>query len=325
MGGPYGRSAAPAGQPRSPKDAIMKLTPEITAELRRAVNEAGGARKFSRLCGIDVANISRYLSGKVRSVNDDNWAKLVRMLPATATGPGRRENAAIANTPELRERIKDAMMKRGLRTADELRRLIRYDSVDSIERLLSGKLNFFPEVLSAIFDALDIDPDDAPLPPAERELLAPRGIYNSGALLVRPIPVVDWANAAGHLSRLVSCGNAVSEKWDPDSTETVPAPVGTRRDTQAFRVAGASMEPTINDGDILLVKPVASVDEIPQHKIVVAKLAVADAEDQVVCKRFSRSGKTLQLDSDNPAGRSWVVRDRQLVWIGVVVRKICEL
>ena len=136
------------------KDAIMKLTPEIIAELRRAVNEAGGARKFSRLCGMDVANISRYLSGKVRSVNDDNWAKLVRILPGTATGPGRRENAVIANTPELRERIKDAMMKRGLRTADELRRLIRCDSVDSIERLLSGKLNFFPEVLSAIFDII---------------------------------------------------------------------------------------------------------------------------------------------------------------------------
>ena len=303
----------------------MKLTSEIIAELRRAVNDAGGARKFSRLCGMDVANISRYLSGKVRSVNDDNWAKLVRMLPGTTAVPAHRENAVIANTPELRERIKDAMMKRGLRTADDLRRLIGYDSVDSIERLLTGKLNFFPEVLSAIFDALEIDPDDAPLPPSERELLAPRGIYKSGALLVRPIPVVDWANAAGHLSRLVSCGGAVCEKWDPDSTETVPAPVGIRRDTQAFRVAGASMEPTINDGDILLVRPVASVDDIPQHKIVVAKLAAADAEDQVVCKRFSRSGKTLRLDSDNPAGHNWRISARELEWIGVVVRKISEL
>ncbi len=303
----------------------MRLTAEITAELRRAVNEAGGARKFSRLCGMDVANISRYLSGKVRSVNDDNWAKLARMLPGALTGTAHRENAVVANTPELRERIKDAMMKRGLRTAGELRRLIGYDSVDSIERLLSGKLNFFPEVLSAIFDALDIDPDDAPLSPGERELLAPRGIYNSGALLIRPIPVVDWANAAGHLSRLVSCGGAVNEKWDPDTTETVPAPVGTRRDTQAFRVAGASMEPTINDGDILLVKPVAAVEDIPQHKIVVAKLAVADAEDQVVCKRFSRSGKMLLLASDNPAGRSWRISPRELEWIGVVVRKISEL
>jgi len=300
----------------------MKLTPEIISGLRRAVDEAGGARRFSRLCGINVANISRYLSGKVRAVNDDNWAKLERMLPPALTAAGRRENAVIANTPELRERIKDAMMKRGLSTADELRRLIGYDSVTSIERLLSGKLNFFPEVLSAIFDALEIDPDDAPLPPSERELLAPRGIYNEGALLVRPIPVVDWANAAGHLARLVSGGNAVCEKWDPESTETVPAPVGTRRDTQAFRVTGASMEPTINDGDILLVKPVASIDEVPQRKIVVAKLAAADT---VLCKRFSRVRGEIRLDSDNPAGRSWRITAKELEWIGLVVRKISEL
>ena len=308
------------------KDAIMKLTAEITSELRRAVNEAGGARKFSRLCGIDVANISRYLSGKVRSVNDDNWAKLERMLPAALTGAARRENAVIANTPELRERIKDAMMNRGLRTADDLRRLIGYDSVGSIERLLSGKLNFFPEVLSAIFDALDIDPDDAPLPPSERELLAPRGIYNSGALLVRPIPVVDWANAAGHLAQLSACDNPQYVYWDPEGTETVPAPVGTRRCTQAFRVFGVSMEPTINDGDILFVEPALSPEEIPQNKIVVAKLTAADGEpESVICKRLSRHDGMLSLSSDNPAGRSWLVPPERLEWIGLVVRKISEL
>ena len=33
----------------------------------------------------------------------------------------------------------------------------------------------------------------------------------------------------------------------------------------------------------------------------------------------------IMLTSDSPSGRSWVLRDRQLVWIGIVVRKICEL
>ena len=182
-------------------------------------------------------------------------------------------------------------------------------------------------MLSAIFDALEIDPADAPLGPAERELLAPRGIYrHDGAMLVRPIPVVDWANAAGHLSQLVSCDKPVFASWDPETTETVPAPVGTRRDTQAFRVTGVSMEPTINDGDILFVEPVASPDDIPQHKIVVAKLADdADAPGPVVCKRFARKDGGIELTSDNPSGRSWSVSERQLIWIGVVVRKICEL
>ena len=305
----------------------MKLTPEVLDTLRRAISAAGGAGAFARKCHVDAANISRYLNGKVRSVSDDNWNKLKPFLAPAGTPEKPDGGATVANTPELRECIKDAMMNRGMRSADDLRRCIGYDSTRSIERLLSGKLNFFPDVLSAIFDALEIDPDDAPLGPAERGLLAPRGIYrNDGAMLVRPIPVVDWANAAGHLSQLVSCDKTVLSQWDPETTETVPAPVGTRRDTQAFRVNGVSMEPTINDGDILFVEPAASPEEIPQNKIVVAKLADdVDDSDRVVCKRFSRKDGRIMLTSDNPSGRSWVVRDRQLVWIGVVVRKICEL
>jgi len=305
----------------------MKLTPELLDTLRAAVRSAGGAGAFARKCRVDAANISRYLNGKVHSVSDDNWNKLKPFLVSGAAPEPREGASTIANTPELRECIKDAMMSRGLRSADDLRRCVGYDSTRSIERLLSGKLNFFPDVLSAIFDALEIDPDDAPLQPAERGLLAPRGIYRQdGAMLVRPIPVVDWANAAGHLTQLVSCDKPVLADWDPETTETVPAPVGVRRDTQAFRVCGVSMEPTINDGDILFVEPAGSPDEIPQNKIVVAKLAdgVAGA-DPVVCKRFARKDGWIMLNSDNPAGRNWKVRDRELVWIGVVVRKTCEL
>jgi hypothetical protein len=305
----------------------MRLTPEILKSLQRAIDEAGGAGAFARLCHIDAANISRYLNGKVRSVGDDNWNKLAPFLSTDHAAEHASSCSTVANTPELRECIKDAMMRHGLRSADDLRRCIGYDTTSSIERLLSGKLNFFPDVLSAIFDALEIDPDDAPLEPAERELLAPRGLYrDDGAMLVRPIPVVDWANAAGHLAQLSACDRPVYTTWDPENTETVPAPVGTRRDTQAFRVCGVSMEPTINDGDILFVEPVASPGDIPQNKIVVAKLS-ADAEppDTVVCKRFTRKHGEILLSSDNPAGRSCRVTARQLVWIGIVVRKTCEL
>ncbi len=303
----------------------MKITPEVLNRLRSAISAAGGAGEFARRCRVDAANISRYLSGRVHSIGDDNWAKLEPFLRPPAPVAHRQE-AVVTNTPELRECIKDAMMSRGLRSADDLRRLIGYDSTRSIERLLSGKLNFFPEVLSAIFDALEIDPDDAPLEPAERELLAPRGIFRDGGMLVRPIPVVDWANAAGHLAQLLSCDKPVYSAWDPESTETVPAPVGTRRDTQAFRVCGVSMEPTVNDGDVLFVEPASSPEDIPQNKIVVAKLAADGGEpESVVCKRLSRHGGKLYLSSDNPAGRSWCVTADRLIWIGLVVRKISEL
>ena len=142
----------------------------------------------------------------------------------------------------------------------------------------------------------------------------------------RAASTATTAHAAGHLSQLVSCDKTVFSAWDPETTETVPSPVGTRRDTQAFRVCGVSMEPTINDGDILFVEPAASTEEIPQNKIVVAKLADSvDSPEPVVCKRFNRKNGGIFLTSDNPAGRSWKVSPRQLVWIGVVVRKICEL
>lgn len=50
----------------------------------------------------------------------------------------------IRNTPELRECIKDAMLREGVASAADLNRLIGYDSVHTLERLLSGKLNWFP-------------------------------------------------------------------------------------------------------------------------------------------------------------------------------------
>ena len=106
----------------------MKLTPEVLDTLREAIRAAGGAGVFARKCHIDAANISRYLNGKVHSVSDDNWNKLKPFLSPAARPEHPEGITAIANTPELRECIKDAMMNRGLRSADDLRRSIGYDS-----------------------------------------------------------------------------------------------------------------------------------------------------------------------------------------------------
>ena len=99
----------------------MKITQEILKRLREAVENNGGAVMLSRKSGVDAANISRYLNGKVSSIGDDNWAKLAPYL---------RENISVsrsetvANTPQLRECIKDAMMRKGITTPSELTRLI---------------------------------------------------------------------------------------------------------------------------------------------------------------------------------------------------------
>lgn len=235
----------------------------------------------------------------------------------------------IRNTPELRECIKDAMLREGVRDASELNRRAEYDSSHSLERLLAGKLNWFPDVLSAVLDALNIKHDDAPLSPAERGMLAPDGIYNTCGVLTRPIPVVDWANAATHIASLVGRnGEPVMKKWDPENTDVALAPVGVRRNTQAFRVHGVSMEPTISDGDILFCEEQYDLNSIPSGKIVIVCFS-DDSEyaGTVVCKRLRRAGSILMLTSDNEkTGKDITVNSPgEIAWIGIVVRKSCEL
>lgn len=303
--------------------AVVKITETLRGQIRRAVERAGGAGEFARRCGIDAANISRYLSGKVNSVSDANWEKLARhlelQLPASTTG-------TIRNTPELREFIKDGMMRRAITTPADLTRLSGYDSVSTVTRLLAGELNWFPDLLSLIFSTLELDPAAAPITPDEKDLLMPADFLRGGGRLVRPIPVVDWANAASSLARLTASDNTLVRKWNTEETDTVPVPIGGRKDTLAFRVCGVSMEPKILDDDIILVEPAVSLDDVPDNKIVVAKfLDDGRFPENVVCKRFHRQHGHMLLTSDNPEGKIIPFSPRDLAWIGVVVRKISEL
>ncbi len=273
-----------------------------------------------------------------RKIIEDKLAKLDRISrhvadaindPGDPLPPFPSTPDTIRNTPELRECIKDAMLREGVRNASELNRRIGYDSANSIERLLAGKLNWFPDVLSAVLDGLNIKHDDAPLSPAERGLLAPDGIYNTWGVLTRPIPVVDWANAATHIASLIGRnGEPVMKKWDPENTDVALAPVGVRRNTQAFRVHGVSMEPTISDGDILFCEEQYDLNSIPSGKIVIVRFS-DDSEyaGTVVCKRLRRAGSILMLTSDNEkTGKDITVNSPgEIAWIGIVVRKSCEL
>ncbi|MBR2345371.1 MAG: hypothetical protein IKA71_06255 [Lentisphaeria bacterium] len=301
----------------------MRIDENILHALRMAVAESGGAKEFAARCGVSASNISRYLSGKVRSITDDCWEKLAGELsvhqPHSAPG-------TITNTPELREYLRENMSKCGMESYDQLRRAAGYDSPQTIRRLFDGELNWFPDLLSAVFDALGCDRDGAPLSAAEKELLAPGGMYRDGAMLVRPVPVVDWANAASHLESMESEG-VLLKNWDVENTETVPVPVGSRRDTSAFRVHGISMEPKIVDDDIVLVEPAASLDDIPDNKIVVVRFSDRSGQsEKVVCKRFRRQNSTsLLLTSDNPEGKIIPLEPAEIAWIGIVVKKISEM
>lgn len=308
----------------------MKISPEILAALRQACEFAGNAAELSRRTGVSKSNLSRYLAAKTDRISDDNWEKLMPFLhvgssPGGIVPPSRHDT--IGNTVELRERIKDAMMAHGMTSAEDLRRALNYDSRNTLEKLLGGKLNWFPDMLSAVFDVLEIDQDEAPLSAAERMLLAPAGIYRDGAMLIRPVPVVDWANAAGFLHGMVDGGGAVLQKWNPDQTEVVPAPIGMRKGVVALRVSGESMEPKILDGDVLYCLPTERLAEVPSGKIVVVKFAetYAACPDCVVCKRLRRFGAICCLVCDNPAGRSFdAVEAADIVWAGTVIGKYCD-
>ncbi|MDD5698004.1 MAG: YdaS family helix-turn-helix protein [Victivallaceae bacterium] len=54
----------------------MKITEEVKAAIRKAVEQAGTQQKFADLCGITQRNISKYLSGEVKSIRDDCQEKL---------------------------------------------------------------------------------------------------------------------------------------------------------------------------------------------------------------------------------------------------------
>ena len=301
----------------------MRIDDNILRALRKAVDEAGDAKEFAARCRVSASNISRYLSGKVHSITDDCWEKLRPELdlPSAPHAAG-----TIANTPELRQFIIDAMEKCGMENIDQLRRAIGYASNNTIRRLFDGELNWFPDVLSAVFDTLNCDASDSPLTPAEIDMLSPRGIFRDGAMLVRPIPVVEWANAASHLE-LMESDNVIMHQWDPETTPTVPVPADSRRDTHAFRVHGISMEPRILDDDIVLVEPAENLEAIPDNKVVVVRFAEQSGiPEKVVCKRLRKQNKEqLLLTSDNPEGKIIPFTREDVAWIGIVVRKISEM
>ena len=155
----------------------MRIDDRIMQALRQAVAAAGGAKELAQRSGVSASNISRYLSGKVRSMTDDCWEKLRPELDL----PIHHAEGTVTNTPELREFLLAAMSRRGVADYEPLCRIAGYDSVHTLRRLFAGELNWFPDLLSAVLDALGCDRDALPVPAREKELLN-RGI--NGAVLV---------------------------------------------------------------------------------------------------------------------------------------------
>ncbi len=281
----------------------MELTEEIRDALKTAVQKLGSQAEVSRHSGLHEVYVGRYLSGKNRTISDSSAAKLIHMLQSLNINiPIREPRNVIPNSPELRCFVQNAMIDAGI----QYPALARASNMkpDTLRRLLKGELStWFPGNLAALLTQLGQGFDTAPLTDSERELLHPA--HADGGIPTRPCWVFTMAQAAEFKDIYVPV--------EPESTwgcEVIPITDG--RDCIAFRVEGGSMEPKFYAGDIVICDKHA---ELVNSKPVVCKI-----EDEVVCKIYSRIGKTVLLQSVHPDGRNYEVKATDLDWCIRVIR-----
>ena len=82
----------------------MILDGALIRALVLAAERCGGIVDLGHRAGIDPSLISRYMHGKVKAVSDENWKKLLTVLPTVCdTDPGRRKVPVL----EWRELLQD--------------------------------------------------------------------------------------------------------------------------------------------------------------------------------------------------------------------------
>ena len=188
----------------------MRLDGNIIVALKRAAENCGGAGQLGRRTGVDPSCISRYLSGKVQSVSDENWGKLKKILNGVSGMPA-------------------------------------WDWA---------------------------------------------------------LPVIEWQEFQRD-PEIIGCNGGVERL--------------------ILRAQGLQMAPQICDRDLLLVRRRKNLTELPENKIVVAVYQSAKGIRRAVCKRVRRVDDRYWLFSDEPEGKFFPAESGKIVWLGVVLRKICEL
>lgn len=91
-----------------------------------------------------------------------------------------------------------------------------------------------------------------------------------------------------------------------------------------LRAHDLQMAPQICDRDIIVVRQKESLKTVPDNKIVVVVFK-AQEKFSAVCRRVRRINGCCWLFSDEPQGLFFPGESVETVWVGVVLRKICEL
>ena len=288
----------------------MKIDDALRIKLVKAVEKAGGAREFSLRCGINAANISRYLRGIIRSIKDDNWEKLAPFLEdSVAEAEDSPCGDIIRAAPELSAFIAKKMKLARLRDTEALRQKMHFSSYESLRRQLCGKLNWSADTLAKVFEALEIHAGDAPLASPERRILEHAVMKRRGTGVMRMLPLI--------------CGIGSSRT---EIRGKIPIPLDDERDLRAFHIADARMTPLLSPGDIAIFEVVSGADDLPDNSVAVVRCPdTVSGEDILQCRRIHHiPGGKLVLSCDNPAYNIAVLDCSEISWCAVLRRRITE-
>ena len=93
-----------------------------------------------------------------------------------------------------------------------------------------------------------------------------------------------------------------------------------------LRAQDLQMAPQICDRDLIVVHQEENLKAVPENKIVVAVFKPErECSGRAVCKRLRRINGDCWFFSDEPQGLFFSVGSEEILWVGVVLRKICEL
>ena len=93
-----------------------------------------------------------------------------------------------------------------------------------------------------------------------------------------------------------------------------------------LRAQGLQMAPQICDRDLIVVRRLNDLKAAPENKIVVAVFnSLRQLPGRAVCKRLRKINGGYWFFSDEPQGIFFSVEHEEILWVGVVLRKICEL
>lgn len=92
----------------------------------------------------------------------------------------------------------------------------------------------------------------------------------------------------------------------------------------ALRIKGNDMAPTVCDRDVIVAEKLSSLQKLPENRILLV-LRKKKEKCTLCCRRLWKIGGQYWFCSDAPQGEFFPVDPENILWVGMVLRKICEL